>query len=317
MTRTHLVAGGAGFLGSHLCERLVGRGDSVICVDDLSSGHRSNLVALEGLTTFRLFDADVCDAPSEDLLSLIGKWGLHSVLHLASPASPPLYLARPIETLDVGSIGTRNLVNLAASHGARFVLASTSEVYGDPLEHPQVETYWGNVNPIGERSVYDESKRFAEALTMAMHRSRGVDVGILRIFNTYGPRLQPGDGRVVSNFISQALTHEPFTIFGDGHQTRSFCYVDDLVDGIVAMLDSSEVGPINLGNPGEFTLRELADIVAELCEVPLQISWLPLPSDDPRKRKPDITLATDRLGWVPRVDLRAGLISTINWQRSQ
>jgi dTDP-glucose 4,6-dehydratase len=317
MTRTHLVAGGAGFIGSHLCEQLVSRGDSVICVDDFSSGNRSNLEALEGSSNFRLFTADVCNPFTSDLVDLIGRWGLHSVLHLASPASPPLYLARPIETLDVGSIGTKNLVNLAAEHGARFVLASTSEVYGDPLEHPQAETYWGNVNPIGERSVYDESKRFAEALTMAMHRSRGVDVGILRIFNTYGPRLQPGDGRVVSNFVAQALTHKPFTMFGDGYQTRSFCYVDDLVDGIVAMLDSREVGPINLGNPGEFTLRELVDIVAELCEVPLDITWLPLPSDDPRKRRPDITLAQQRLGWEPRIDLRQGLVSTISWQRSQ
>jgi dTDP-glucose 4,6-dehydratase len=317
MTRTILVAGGSGFIGSHLCERLLGRGDRVICVDDLSTGQRTNLSAIENNADFRFFEADVCTEFGEELAGLLENWGLDAVMHLASPASPPAYLARPIETLDVGSFGTRHLLRIAEAHGARFVLASTSEVYGDPLEHPQTETYWGNVNPIGERSVYDEAKRFAEALTMAMHRSRGVDVGILRIFNTYGPRLQPSDGRVISNFVAQALAGEPFTMYGDGSQTRSFCYVDDLVTGIVAMLDSVEVGPINLGNPTEFTLLELAEIMAELCEVPLRITYAALPSDDPRMRQPVITRARECLGWEPQIDLRTGLAATISWQRSR
>ncbi len=317
MTRTVVVAGGSGFIGSHLCERLLDRGDRVICVDNLSTGKRANIAELESRPEMRFFEADVCEEFGPDLRNLIEDWGLDAVLHLASPASPPAYLARPIETLDVGSRGTRNLLHVAEAQGARFILASTSEVYGDPLEHPQTESYWGNVNPIGERSVYDESKRFAEALTMAMHRSRGMNIGILRIFNTYGPRLQPSDGRVISNFVAQALSGVPFTMYGDGSQTRSFCYVDDLVTGIVAMLDSSEVGPINLGNPIEFTLRELADVMAELCEVPLQITYAPLPSDDPRMRQPDITLARERLGWEPQIDLRDGLASTIAWQRSR
>jgi dTDP-glucose 4,6-dehydratase len=317
MNRTVLVAGGSGFIGSHLCERLLGRGDRVICVDDLSTGKRANLAEIESNDNFRFFEADVCEEFGPDVVDQIAQWGLSAVMHLASPASPPAYLARPIETLDVGSIGTRHLLRVAETYGARFVLASTSEVYGDPLEHPQTETYWGNVNPIGERSVYDEAKRFAEALTMAMYRSRGLNVGILRIFNTYGPRLQPSDGRVISNFVSQALAGEPFTMYGDGLQTRSFCYVDDLVTGIVAMLDSTEVGPINLGNPNEFTLLELAEIMAELCEVPLQISYAALPSDDPRMRQPDISRARERLRWEPQIDLRAGLASTISWQRAQ
>lgn len=317
MKRTILVAGGSGFIGSHLCECLLNRGEQVICVDDLSTGKRENIAGITHHSDFRFFEQDVCKEFGPELRALIASWGLDAVVHLASPASPPAYLALPIETLDVGSIGTRNLLGVAQAHDARFVLASTSEVYGDPLEHPQTESYWGNVNPIGERSVYDEAKRFAEALTMAMHRSRGMNIGILRIFNTYGPRLQPSDGRVISNFVAQALIHEPFTMFGDGLQTRSFCYVDDLVTGIVAMLDSSEVGPINLGNPCEFTLLELAAIMAELCDIPLRITYAPLPSDDPRKRKPDITLARERLGWEPHVDLRSGLKSTIAWQRSR
>ena len=317
MTKTVLVAGGSGFIGSHLCDHLVLRGDRVICVDDLSTGHHTNIAHLDDQEQFRFVHMDVCEPASSALQDLIGAWGLDAVVHLASSASPPAYLARPIETLDVGSIGTRRLLGLAEQVAARFVLASTSEVYGDPLVHPQVETYWGNVNPVGERSVYDESKRFAEALTMAMHRSRHLNVGIVRIFNTYGPRLQPSDGRVVSNFVAQALAGQAFTMFGDGSQTRSFCYVDDLVAGLVAMIDGSETGPINLGNPGEFTLLELAEIVAELCEVPLQIVFSPLPSDDPRMRRPDITLAQQLLGWNPQIALREGLISTIEWQRTQ
>lgn len=312
---TILVAGGAGFIGSHLCDRLLDRGDEVLCVDDLSTGSLSNVAHLRDREGFRFFTQDVCE-PFSAALEAASARGLDAVMHLASPASPPAYLARPIETLDVGSLGTRRLTDVALTHGCRFVLASTSEVYGDPLEHPQVETYWGNVNPIGERAVYDESKRFAEALTMAMHRSRGLDVGIVRIFNTYGPRLAPSDGRVVSNFIAQGLRGEPFTMYGDGTQTRSFCYVDDLVEGLVRMVDSSEVGPINLGNPWEFTLWELAELVAELCEVPLSVTRLPLPSDDPRRRRPDIGRAQTSLGWEPQVALRDGLRATIAWQRS-
>lgn len=312
---TILIAGGAGFIGSHLCESFLNRTDRVLCVDNLSTGSLANIAHLRERRGFEFFAHDVCRPLSADLVAAVAE-GLDGVIHLASPASPPAYLAQPIETLDVGSLGTRRLTELAQTHHCRFVMASTSEVYGDPLEHPQSETYWGNVNPIGERAVYDESKRFAEALTMAMHRSRGLNAGIVRIFNTYGPRLAASDGRVVSNFIAQALRSEPFTMYGDGTQTRSFCYVDDLVDGLVRMFDSSEIGPINLGNPGEFTLWELAEIIAELCDVLLNVEHLPLPSDDPRRRQPDITRAQTLLGWEPRVALREGLIATIAWQRS-
>lgn len=316
--RNVVVAGGAGFIGSHLCDRLVGRGDMVLCVDDLSTGHRSNVAHLLEHDRFELVVHDVCSPlPRAHVERLAG--GIDVVFHLASPASPPAYLARPIETLDVGSIGTRGLLELARSHEARLVLASTSEVYGDPLEHPQRESYWGNVNPIGERSVYDEAKRFAEALTMAYHRRHGVDVRIVRIFNTYGPRLQAADGRAVSNFIAQALRGGPLTIYGDGSQTRSFCYVDDMVTGLLALLEGAVTGPVNIGNPEEHTLLELAETILELtldlgfagAAVPMEFH--PLPIDDPRVRQPDITMAREYLGWSPRVELRDGLSRTIEW----
>ncbi|MGI9646610.1 MAG: UDP-glucuronic acid decarboxylase family protein [Ilumatobacteraceae bacterium] len=305
-----VVAGGAGFLGSHLCDALLARGDRVVAVDDLSTGRLVNIDHHRSDPRFEFVDHDVVqpltiDGPAD------------AVMNLASPASPKEYLARPIATLDVGSLGTRNLLELARTHGARFFLASTSEVYGDPLVHPQPEEYWGHVNPIGLRSVYDEAKRFAEALTMAYHRSYDLDVRVVRIFNTYGPRMQAGDGRVVSNFAMQALRGEPLTIYGDGSQTRSFCFVADEVAGLIALLDSDEVGPINIGNPDEFTMLELAALVTELTGSPAGIEHRPLPSDDPRQRRPDITLARERLGWQPMVKLREGLEQTIDYFASQ
>jgi dTDP-glucose 4,6-dehydratase len=300
-----LVAGGAGFLGSHLCDALVARGDEVVCVDNFVTGSANNVVQLDGADGFELIEADVCDAFAVD-----GE--LDAVMNLASPASPVDYARLPIETLDVGSSGTRRLLDLSREHGARFFLTSTSEVYGDPAVHPQDESYWGHVNPIGPRSMYDEAKRFAEALTFAYHRTHGVDIGVVRVFNTYGPRMQPDDGRVVSNFITQALRSEPLTIYGDGSQTRSFCYVDDEINGFLALLDSDCVGPINIGNPGEFTMLELADLVNELTGNEAGIVHLPLPRDDPRQRRPDISLAIDRLGWSPEIDLRTGIMRTIS-----
>jgi dTDP-glucose 4,6-dehydratase len=312
MTRRVLVAGGAGFIGSHLCERLVARGDQVVCVDNLSTGRRRNLDGLASHDRFTFIAADVC-ATLPDL----GQGAFDVVAHLASAASPPAYLARPLETLDVGSIGTRTLLERAHRDGARFILASTSEVYGDPEVHPQHEEYWGNVNPIGERSVYDEAKRFAEALTMAYHRTFGTDIGIARIFNTYGPRLQPDDGRAVSNFIAQALRDEPLSIYGDGTQTRSFCYVDDLVTGLVAMIDADVVGPVNLGNPVEFTLLELAERVQTAAGKHCGVVHHRLPSDDPKVRRPDIARARQLLGWDPVVDLAEGLAATVSWVREE
>ena len=299
-----VVAGGAGFLGSHVCDRLIARGDRVVCVDNYVTGSSRNVEHLVGRSDFELVEQDITlpfDVDGE----------VDAVMNLASPASPKDYYALPIETLDVGSIGTRNLLELARTHGARFFMASTSEVYGDPAVHPQTEDYWGNVNPIGERSMYDEAKRFSEALTFAYHRAHGVDIRVVRIFNTYGPRMQPDDGRVVSNFITQALRGQPLTIYGDGSQTRSFCFVDDEVDGFLALLDGDEIGPVNIGNPGEFTMLELADLVNELTQNDAGLVYEPLPSDDPKQRKPDITLATAALGWTPAVDLRTGLERTI------
>ena len=304
--RRVVVAGGAGFLGSHLCDRLIERGDSVVCVDDLSTGTRENVAHLTGHERFRLVVADVSEKVELDEAAPVD-----AVCHLASPASPPAYLERPLATLAVGSEGTRRLLELAHHHGARFLMASTSEIYGDPEEHPQVESYRGNVDPTGPRSVYDEAKRFAESLTMAMHRARGVDVGIARIFNTYGPRLSPGDGRVVSNFIVQALRGEPLTVYGDGSQTRSFCFVDDQIGGLLALLDSPLVGPVNIGNPDERSIMELARFVLEVTGSEAAVSHGPLPKDDPTRRCPDITLARTELGWEPRVDLREGIERTI------
>ncbi len=304
--RRVVVAGGAGFLGSHLADRLLERGDHVVCVDNLCTGRMANIAHLLGQPGFTFVEADVSSG-----FEIEGR--VDVVMNMASPASPKDYFAMPIETLEVGSTGTRNLLELASRHDARFFLASTSEVYGDPVEHPQTESYWGNVNPVGVRSVYDEAKRFAEAITMAYHRERGVDVRLVRIFNTYGPRMKADDGRVVTNFVVQALTGRPITIYGDGSQTRSFCYVSDEVAGFLALLDGPIVGPVNIGNPVEFTMIELAELVLELTGSSSQLIFEQLPSDDPRQRQPDITLAREVLGWQPTVELREGLARTIEW----
>jgi dTDP-glucose 4,6-dehydratase len=299
-----LVAGGAGFLGSHLCDHLVARGDEVICVDDFSSGIRENVTQLLAHPRFELVVADVTGP-----LSIGGT--VDAVCNLASPASPPDYLRRPLQTLTTGSEGTRHLLEFAAERGARFLLASTSEIYGDPEVHPQVETYRGNVDPIGPRSVYDEAKRFAEALTMAWHREHKMNVAIARIFNTYGPRLRADDGRVVSNFVCQALAGEPLTVYGDGSQSRSLCYVDDEIRGLVSLLDSDETGPINIGNPDERTVLQLAHDVLEVTGSSSEIVHRPLPVDDPVRRRPDITLARTLLGWEPSTPIEVGLRRTV------
>jgi dTDP-glucose 4,6-dehydratase len=303
MSLRAVVTGGAGFLGSHLCDRLIARGDEVVCVDDFSTGRRANVAHLEDHPAFTLVLADVASE-----LPVDGPVG--AVLHLASAASPPDYLERPLETLAVGSEGTRRGLELARRDDARFILASTSEIYGDPSVHPQPESYWGNVNSVGPRSVYDEAKRFGEAITMAHHRTLGTNVGIVRIFNTYGPRLRPRDGRVVSNFIVQALRGDPLTVYGDGEQTRSLCYVDDEIGGLLALLDSDLTGPVNIGNPDEHTVLELAQLVVELTGSTSPIVHEPLPVDDPTRRKPDISLATSALGWRPVVKLEDGLMQT-------
>lgn len=300
-----VVAGGAGFLGSHLCDALVARGEQVVAIDDLSTGSVDNVLHLRDDPNFTLVVADVAQEVPID-------GHVDGVFHLASPASPPAYLARPLETLAVGSQGTRRLLELAERNGARLLLASTSEIYGDPDVHPQPESYRGNVDPIGPRSVYDEAKRFAESLTMAMHRKAGVAVSIVRIFNTYGPRLAPGDGRVVSNFIVQALRGEPLTVYGDGSQTRSLCFVTDQIAGQLALFDAGEIGPVNIGNPDERSVAELATLVKELTGSSSPIVHRPLPTDDPRRRCPDITRATSLLGWRPVVDLVDGLTQTIS-----
>lgn len=301
-----VVAGGAGFLGSHLCDVLLARGDEVVAIDDLSTGARKNIAHHDANPAFRFVEADVSlDVPVDELVD--------AVMNLASPASPPAYLARPLETLAVGSEGTRRLLELAECHGARFLQASTSEVYGDPMVHPQSEDYWGNVNPIGPRSVYDESKRFAEALVMAHHRTLGTNVGIARIFNTYGPRLSPGDGRVVSNFVVQALRGDPLTVYGDGSQTRSLCYVADMVAGLLALLDSDVMGPVNLGNPNELTVLELAQQVIILIQSTSLVEYGDLPTDDPVRRQPNIALAEKLLSWTPVVGLDVGLANTVEY----
>jgi dTDP-glucose 4,6-dehydratase len=305
-----VVTGGAGFLGSHLCHVLIDRGDCVVCVDDLSTGRLDNIEHLLSRPSFTFIEADVS-------VSLDVEEAVDAVAHLASPASPPDYHRRPLETLAVGSRGTENALKLAARDKARFVLASTSEVYGDPAVHPQREDYWGNVNPIGPRSVYDEAKRFAEALTSAYRRSLGVNTGVMRIFNTYGPRMRPQDGRVVTSFITQALTGNPITIYGDGSQTRSFCYVDDLIRGIVSMIDATEPGPVNLGNPQEHTVAELASMVLEIADSSSTIEYHPLPTDDPTRRRPDIGKAQEVLGWSPLVDTAQGLRRTVAWFQSR
>jgi dTDP-glucose 4,6-dehydratase len=303
-----LVTGAGGFLGSHLCDRLLAAGHTVVGMDNFLTGNPANVAHLEGNTRFKVLRHDVSmfiDVPGP----------LDGVLHFASPASPIDYLEHPIPTLKVGSLGTHNSLGLAKEKGARFLLASTSEVYGDPLVHPQPESYWGNVNPVGPRGVYDEAKRFAEALTMAYHRSHTLDTRIVRIFNTYGPRMRPHDGRVVSNFIVQALRDEPLTVYGDGSQTRSFCYVDDLVEGIMRLFERGSAHPTNLGNPHEFTVRQLAERVLALTGSKSRIVERPLPIDDPQVRQPDITRARETLGWEPKVDLDDGLRRTIEYFR--
>lgn len=303
-----IVAGGSGFIGSHLCEALLNRGHRVLDLDDHSTGRISNVAHLLDVDGFALLEGDVTDEGIEGrVAAVVGDDPVAAVAHLASAASPPAYLARPLETLAVGSAGTDRLISIALRHDARFLLASTSEVYGDPLEHPQRETYWGNVNPIGERSVYDEAKRFAEALTAAHERASGLDARIARIFNTYGPRMQPDDGRVVTNFVHQALRGEAMTVYGDGTQTRSFCFVSDEVEGLIALLESEVRGPVNLGNPTEFSMIELAVAVGEVVGIEPRLDHRPLPSDDPKVRQPDISRARELLGWEPQVALRDGL----------
>ncbi|MER7189592.1 UDP-glucuronic acid decarboxylase family protein [Streptomyces flaveolus] len=307
--RRALVTGGAGFVGSHLCGRLLDAGTDVVCLDNLATGSRSNVADLERHRGFRFVRADATDPAA--LRGLPGRFDL--VLHFACPASPADYLRLPLETLDVGSTGTRNTLERAHADGARFLLASTSEVYGDPLEHPQRESYWGNVNPIGPRSVYDESKRFAEALVTAHRQVHGTDTAIVRIFNTYGPRMRTGDGRAVPTFIAQALDGMPLTVAGDGGQTRSLCYVDDTVDGVLALAASGESGPMNIGGADEITVLELARRIVELTGSGSRIRFVERPVDDPCRRKPDTTLARERLGWRPTVGWSEGLERTIGW----
>jgi dTDP-glucose 4,6-dehydratase len=304
-----VITGAAGFLGSHLCDRFLADEHDVVGIDNLITGHQDNLAHLTGNARFRFIRHDV-----STYVYVPGH--VDGVLHFASPASPIDYLELPIQTLKVGSLGTHNALGLAKAKSARFFLASTSEVYGDPLEHPQRESYWGNVNPIGPRGVYDEAKRFGEAITMAYHRAHGLDTRIVRIFNTYGPRMRPRDGRVVSNFIVQALNGEPITIYGDGSQTRSFCYVDDEIEGIYALFMRGDAMPANIGNPEEFTVGQLASLVKELTGSASPIEHRPLPEDDPKVRKPDITRARAMLGWEPKVPVRDGLRRTIEYFRS-
>ena len=308
-TRCALVTGGAGFLGSHLCERLLDEGLHVVCMDNLITGSLANIEHLVGRTGFTFIHHDVTN-----FIHVPGR--LDYILHFASPASPIDYLNLPIQTLKVGSLGTHKALGLAKSKKARFLLASTSEVYGDPLIHPQPESYWGNVNPVGPRGVYDEAKRFAEARTMAYHRHHGVDTRIARIFNTYGPRMRADDGRVVPAFICQALAGEPLTAFGDGSQTRSFCFVDDLIEGIWRLLGSDYAEPMNIGNPAEMTVLEFARQIIRLTGSRSEIVFRPLPVDDPKVRQPDISLARRVLGWEPTVSLERGLGTAIEYFRS-
>ena len=304
-----LVTGAAGFLGSHLTDRLLAEGHSVIGVDNLSTGDLGNIAHLGNEPRFAFEKLDIC-LPFDP-----GK--VDSVFNMASPASPPEYLKLGIETLRVGSAGTENTLEIAEKYGASFLHASTSECYGDPLEHPQTESYWGNVNPVGPRSVYDEAKRYAESLTMAYHRSRGVNTHLVRIFNTYGPRLHPSDGRVISNFLMQALRGEPLTVYGHGQQTRSFCYVDDLVEGILRLSRSEEHLPVNLGNPDEFTILECAEAVLEVTNSKSELRFEPLPEDDPTRRKPDISKAKRVLDWEPKVGLHEGLKLSLEFFQSK
>lgn len=305
-----LITGAAGFLGSHLVDRFLAEGYEVVGVDNLITGSARNLAHLEGHARFRLIEHDISTPMYLDS-------ELEGVLHFASPASPVDYFELPIQTLKAGGLGTHNTLGLALRHGARYLLASTSEVYGDPQVHPQPEGYWGNVNPVGPRGVYDEAKRYAEAMTMAYHRAHGLDTRIVRIFNTYGSRMRPADGRVVSNFIVQGLRGEPMTVYGDGSQTRSFCYVDDEIEGILRLYRSSRVDPTNVGNPDECSIRELVDLVMEATGSTVRPTFLPLPVDDPVVRRPDISVARRELGWSPAVALRDGLRKTVAWFRER
>jgi dTDP-glucose 4,6-dehydratase len=300
---TCLVTGGAGFLGSHLCDELLRRGHRVICVDNLETGSLVNIEHIRA-PEFVLLHKDIIEPYHVDE-------PIDFVYHLASPASPIDYLRLPLHTLKVGSYGTHHTLGLAKAHRARFLIASTSEVYGDPKVHPQTEDYWGHVNPIGPRGVYDEAKRYAEALTMAYHRQQGVDTAIVRIFNTYGPRMRPHDGRAIPTFMRQALADRPLTIFGDGSQTRSFCYVSDLIRGIIGLAESGHHHPVNIGNPNEFTLLELAEAVIDVTGSKSELIYEALPVDDPQQRRPDITLARSLLGWEPEIELRDGLSRTL------
>jgi dTDP-glucose 4,6-dehydratase len=301
---TCLVTGGAGFLGSHLCDELLRRGHHVLCVDNLETGSLANIEHIRG-PEFEFLQLDIVQP-------FFVHRPIDFVYHLASPASPIDYLRLPLHTLKVGSHGTHHSLGLAKAHRARFLLASTSEVYGDPQVHPQKESYWGHVNPIGPRGVYDEAKRYAEALTMAYHRQQGVDTSIIRIFNTYGPRMRPHDGRAIPTFMRQALQNRPLTVFGDGSQTRSFCYVDDLIRGMIALAESGQHQPMNIGNPNEFTLLQLAEAVVEVTGSSSEIVYEALPTDDPQVRQPDITLARQLLGWEPEIELLEGLAKTLN-----
>lgn len=302
-----MIAGGAGFIGSHLCEYFYKEGFEVVCVDNLLTGRQENLAHLEGKPGFRFIEQDISTGIDVKIDHL------KAVLNFASPASPKDYVKYPIETLRVGSFGTYAALELARAHQARFLMASTSEVYGDPLKHPQDESYWGNVNPIGQRSVYDEAKRFAEAMTMAYHREYKLNIGIARIFNTYGPRMRLNDGRALPNFFYQALNNQEITVYGKGRQTRSFCYIDDLVDGLAKLLWSDEHQPVNLGNPEEIPIMQLATEVKEVCGSKSKIRFEPLPEDDPILRKPDITRALKILGWQPKVSRKTGLKRTLEY----
>ena len=303
-----LVTGGAGFLGSHLCDALLGEGYSVVVVDNLLTGRRGNIAHLTNDSRFELIEKDICEPFDVGTVDY--------VFHFASPASPVDYTIHGIPTLRVGSLGTFHALDVAHKYGAKYLVSSTSECYGDPLEHPQKETYWGNVNSIGPRSVYDEAKRFTEAVTMAYHRYHKVDTRIVRIFNTYGPRLQLNDGRVVSNFMKQALRGEDLTVYGDGSQTRSFCYVSDEVDGFIRLSKSSEHLPVNIGNPNEFTILECAQHVLKVTRSKSKIAYQPLPQDDPKQRRPDIAKARQLLGWEPRIDLESGLRMSLDYFRN-
>src|SRR5215813_8051296 len=305
-----LVTGGAGFIGSHLCDFFLGRGWEVVCMDDFVTGSRDNLSAVASRPGFTLVEHDVTE-----YIELDGP--LDWVLHFASPASPRDYLELPIQTLKVGALGTHKALGVAKAKDARFLLASTSEVYGDPLVHPQKESYWGNVNPVGPRGVYDEAKRFAEAMTMAYHRYHGVNTKIVRIFNTYGPRMRVNDGRAVPAFMSQALRNEDVTVFGDGSQTRSFTYITDLVDGIVRLMLSDTNDPVNIGNPVEMTIKQIAETIIRMTGATSKIIYKPLPTDDPKQRRPDIARARTLLAWEPKVQLEEGLVKTIDYFRTK